>query len=193
MLIAQSERRSQGPLIAFIDLLFLLVAFFVLLLFFIQERKEAAEQQLGQAQQELGVVEESLARIVGEQVDVREAVERLEPVIERFLQREQEDAARRQALAEREKRRRERTTYRLEYTVNAGGTVTHDGRTYTLQQFRERVVAPLREKHWIAFRAYAGRATPFGDVVQSRRVLLHDSNEFDTYWDNLTRETKPAP
>ncbi len=29
-------------------------------------------------------------------------------------------------------------------------------------------------------------------MVDTRRVLLQDSNEFDTYWDNVTRKEQDA-
>ncbi|HKJ92745.1 MAG TPA: hypothetical protein VJ957_06235, partial [Longimicrobiales bacterium] len=63
--------------------------------------------------------------------------------------------------------------------------------TYTLGTFLAQVVAPLRKDHWVAFRAYAAPQTPFGSVIEQRQVLLKDSNEFDTYWDNVTREEQP--
>jgi len=53
------------------------------------------------------------------------------------------------------------------------------------------VVDPMREDHWIAFRAFAQPGTPFGTVVQARRKLLEGQNEFDTYWDNLTNKPEP--
>lgn len=181
MIIAPEERSSRGPLVAFMDLLFLLVAFFVLLLFFIHERNQLSDQQLE-------AVQEQLARVTGEEVQVPEALDALEMVVERFLTaREAEIQAERKAAARRA-RRAARETVRLEYTLNARGRIVYEERTYTVQGFLDQVVAPLREEHWVAFRAYASPETPFGSVVAHRRVLLKDSNEFDTYWDNVTRK-----
>ncbi|MDH5751405.1 MAG: hypothetical protein OEZ59_03180 [Deltaproteobacteria bacterium] len=177
-LIAKEEKRSAGPLIAFIDLLFLLVAFFILLLFFIQHSQQASEERLE-------VVSEALKRLTGEEVEVEEALERLEPLLERFKAEEQKAAELEQARLAKEQRRRSRTKVRLLYNIGADGRVQHQGHSYTVDEFLGQVVAPLRLKHWVSFRAYASPETPFGEVVRSRRRMLKDSNEFDTYWDNL--------
>ena len=68
MITYSEERRSQGPLIVFIDLLFLLVAFFVLLLFFVRGHQEISEQALE-------TMQESLSRITGEEMKVPEALQ----------------------------------------------------------------------------------------------------------------------
>ncbi len=185
MIVAPEERRSQGPLIVFIDLLFLLVAFFVLLLFFIQERHQLSDRQLE-------AVQESLARITGEEVNVPEALETLELVVERFLTAREEELERERIVAARKRRRAERERVRLEYRIDDDGRIVHEGRRYTPLAFLEAVVVPLRKSKWVAFRAYADRETSFGTVVDTRRVLLQDSNEFDTYWDNVTRKEQDA-
>jgi hypothetical protein len=185
MIIAPQEKRSQGPLIAFIDLLFLLVAFFTLLLFFIQQSRVVSEQKLA-------VVQKSLSRIIGQEVDVPQAVKRLEPLLERFMAREEQQAEQRKQEAAREERRKQRTTFRLVYTLLPAGKVIYEGRTLDLAAFKSEVLDPLRRTHWVALRAYADPQTPFGLVVESRAILLQDSNEFDTYWDNVTRGKTPA-
>ena len=185
MIISPEEKSSRGPLIAFIDLLFLLVAFFTLLLFFIQQRQQISQQALEQVQQ-------NLARITGEQVDVPKALETLEHMVDTFVASKEQEQERERALAERQKRRARRDTVRLEYTIGPSGRIRYEGKTYSAQDFLDRVVAPLRENKWVAFRAYAAPETPFGAVVAHRQLLLKDSNEFDTYWDNVTR-TEQAP
>ena len=68
-----AEKRSQGPLYATIDLLFLLVCFFLLLMFFMQQNKNAAQSQMEAAQQ-------TLARVTGEEtpnVNVSKVLEQL--------------------------------------------------------------------------------------------------------------------
>lgn len=186
MIIAGEERSSRGPLIVFLDLLFLLVAFFTLLLFFLQERHQLSDRQLEAVQQQL-------SRVVGEEVQVPEALDALEMVVERFITAQEAEMERERERAERRKRRAARTTVKLEYQLDAGGRIVYDGRPYGVRSFLEQVVKPLRAEHWVAFRAYAAPQTPFGDVVAHRRVLLKDSNEFDTYWDNVTRERAEQP
>jgi biopolymer transport protein ExbD len=185
MIIAPEERKAQGPLIAFIDLLFLLVAFFVLLLFFIQSRQSISQEALERVQQ-------NLARITGEEIDVPEALTRLETMVERYLEEEQAQMERERQLAEQRRRRAQRTTFRLEYLIDAQGRIVYQERSYSVRGFLDAVVTPLRGKHWVAFRALADAATPFGTVVESRRIVLKDSNEFDTYWDNVTRKEEAA-
>lgn len=185
MIIAAEEKKSHGPLIVFIDLLFLLVAFFTLLLFFIRSQHEISEKELESVQQ-------SLARIIGEEVNVPEALAKLETVVERFMAEERKEVERERLLAERRRRRARRPTFKLEYTLNIQGGIEYEGRAYTVRRFLEQVVQPLRKEHWVAFRAYAASDTPFGRVVDGRRILLKDSNEFDTYWDNVTRTQQAA-
>lgn len=175
------EKRSQGPLIAFIDLLFLLVAFLVLVLFFMQMNKTDAEVELERVQEKLAVVEEKKTAL-------EETLSRLAPVIEQFTLQKRKEAERRRAEAARELRRRQRSTVMLRYHIESDGMIRYDERRYTLEQFRREVVEELRRKHWIAFRAFAEGETPFGTVVAFRQALLKDSNEFDTYWDNVTRK-----
>lgn len=181
MIISKEERRSNSPLIVFIDLLFLLVAFFTLLLFFIQQERTISEANLER-------VQEMVAEVTGQQVDVREAVRQLEPIMERVMERREAQAEAERERAARAARREQRETVRLRYRITPEGAILHEGQRYTLQGFREQVVAPLRQDNWVAFRAYASPETPFGTVIESRAVLLREANEFDTYWDNVTRE-----
>ena len=184
-MIAPEEKRSLGPLIAFIDLLFLLVAFFTLLLFFVQQRHQLTEQQLQTMQQ-------NLSRITGERVDVPKALETLEQIADRFVATQQAQQERERQLAERMKRRAQHDTVRLEYTIGVDGRIRHDGKSYDVAGFLKQVVEPLRQQHWVAFRAYAAPETPFGAVVEHRQALLKDASEFDTYWDNVPRQEAPA-
>lgn len=181
MIIASEEKKSQGPLIVFIDLLFLLVAFFVLLLFFIQSRQDISDQEMEQ-------VEKSLARITGEEVSLPEALSQLETIVDRFLSDQKQDRERQRQLARRRQRKASRESVRLEYNITSAGNFLYEGRPYTPGKFMARVVNPLREKNWITFRGYASPETPFGKVIATRRLLLKDSNEFDTYWDNISRK-----
>jgi hypothetical protein len=185
MIIAPEERSTRGPLFAFIDLLFLLVAFFTLLLFLVQQREQLTSTQIETVQQQL-------ARVTGEEVDVPQALETLERVVEGFIATREAEQQREQEAAERVVRRATRSTVRLEYTIAPDGRVRHEGRSYDVEAFLRVVVAPLRGEHWLAFRAYAAPQTPFGTVVALRQTLLRDSNEFDTYWDNLARQAAPG-
>jgi len=179
MITYSEERRSQGPLIVFIDLLFLLVAFFVLLLFFVQGHQEISEQALE-------TMQESLSRITGEEMKVPEALQQLESVVDRFMADQERVLAQEREIARKRQRRARRETFVLEYTINGQGGIIHEGRRYTLASFKNGVVDPMRKSHWVAFRAYADPDTPFGRIIASRRMLLRDSNEFDTYWDNVS-------
>ncbi len=181
MIIAGEEKKSQGPLIVFIDLLFLLVAFFVLLLFFIQSRQDISDQEMEQ-------VEKSLARITGEEVSLPKALSQLETIVDRFLSDQEQDRERQRQLARRRQRKASRKSVRLEYNITSEGNFLYEGGTYSPARFMARVVNPLREKSWITFRGYASPETPFGKVIATRRLLLKDSNEFDTYWDNISRK-----
>ena len=176
--IAKEELRSTGPLVAFIDLLFLLVAFFILLLFFMQNKNQITQDRMK-------AVQESLQRITGERVEVDKALDKLEPLLERFMVQQEEVAQQQKEQEAREQRRRSRTTVKLNYVITEDGMVEYEGKRFPLQVFLRDVVAPLRGKNWIAFRAQAGPATPFGKVVAIRRMLLEGNQEFDTYWDNL--------
>ncbi|MDH4249196.1 MAG: hypothetical protein OEW39_15430, partial [Deltaproteobacteria bacterium] len=88
--IAKEEARSTGALVAFIDLLFLLVAFFILLLFFMQNSRQMSEERLKTVQQ-------SLQRITGETIEVEKALEKLEPLLERFMVQQEEVVRQQQA------------------------------------------------------------------------------------------------
>lgn len=180
MITGAQEKKSTGGLIVFIDLLFLLIAFFVLLLFFLQERHRIAEK-------EMDALERSLSRITGKEMAIPEALAKLETFVEKYIAEDQLARERERRLAARRRRKTQRTTARLEYVVRPDGRIDHASKTYTLHGFLQDVVAPLRRKNWVAFRARARPATPFGVVVASRRGLLKDATEFDTYWDNVTQ------
>lgn len=161
-----AEKRAQGPLVSFVDLLFLLVAFFTLLLFFVQQQRTEAVQELEQTQERL---------------------EALEPFMEQITTlRETQDKKRRREQ-ERELRRAAKDRVRLEYHVLENGVIRYEGGSMTLERFLGEVLAPLRERHWVSLRGYSRPETPFGTVIETRSRLLRDQGEFDTYWDNVTR------
>ena len=161
-----AEKRSQGPLVSFVDLLFLLVAFFTLLLFFVQQQRTEAVQELELTQERLEV---------------------LEPFMEQITTlRETQDKKRRREQ-ERELRRAAKDRVRLEYHVLENGVIRYEGGSMTLERFLGEVLAPLRERHWVSLRGYSHPETPFGTVIETRSRLLRDQGEFDTYWDNVTR------
>lgn len=173
------EQRSQGPLIAFIDLLFLLVAFFTLLLFFIQQERTVAQEELVQTQEQLEELEQ-------ERTTVDAVIESLEPFMEQLASlREAKDEKRRHEDA-KARRRAIRDRVRIEYEVDRDGAILYKDRKISLDLFVTQVVEPTRKRHWITFRGFAHPDTPFGKVVESRRRLLENQAEFDTYWDNLT-------
>lgn len=184
MILNESRPRSLGPLFAFIDLMFLLVAFFTLLLFFMRGQKVEAERQLERTQQRLEAAEQERSLVAA-------AAAKLEPLFDRFMAQQRVEAERRRELAAREARRRGRETLKLEYRIGRAGEILYRQQSYSVERFRAEVVAPARRTQWIAFRAYADAETPFGTVVESRRRLLDDAGEFDTYWDNVTREAAP--
>ena len=183
MALRPEEKKTQGHLFAFIDVLFLLVAFFVLVLFFVRDREVEAVAAMEKVQEKLAAAGE-------EQTSFQATVTALSPMIEQFALRNNKEAERRQELAARDLRRRRRTTFRLEYRIERDGKILYKDRPYSLDGFRKGVVERLRKRHWIAFRAFAVPETPFGLVVNYRRAVLADRNEFDTYWDNLTKEKK---
>jgi Ni/Co efflux regulator RcnB len=185
-----AEKRSWGPLIATIDLLFLVVAFFALLLFFVQQQKQNAVAQLEQVQATVSGGGEAPsapdaaqpASAAATAADSQQLIARLQHLME-LQGQETERQRERQA---REERRGRRETSKLEYQVLPGGRIGYQGHSYAPADFRRQVVQPLRDAHWVALRAYAPQQTPFGDVVASRRLLLENGGEFDTYWDNVT-------
>jgi len=178
MITAEPERRSVGPLVAFIDLLFLLVAFFVLMLFFLQQRHTQAIQELESVQEQLQAVSE-------EKSVIERVMEQVEPFLPRIEALQKAEIEKRRTEEARAARKRQKEGQRVEYEVLPDGRIGYRGQVYGLDAFVRDVIAPLREKHWIAFRAQALPETPFGTVVQSRRKLLEGQGEFDTYWDNL--------
>ncbi len=176
------EKRSQGPLVATIDLLFLTLCFFLLLLFYLNQSKTAAQAEIEQTQQ-------TLARVTGETApNVPKLLQKLEPVLQTFMVQQRQEAERQRELSAREVRRNERETVKLSYHILPGSRVVYQERAYSLAEFKAQVVDRLREDKWLAFRALARPETPFGEVVASRRVLLENSGEFDTYWDNVTQQ-----
>lgn len=185
MILYQEERRSQGPLFAFIDLLFLLVAFLVLVLFFMKTEKTSSQVNMETTQQRLATVEK-------EKSAIEAALAKLSPLVEQFALQERKEVRRRQALSARDIRRKQRATIRLSYRIETDGTVIHDNKSYSLERFRKEVVVPYRKGNWLAFRAFAAPDTPFGTVVRFRRRLLAKAGEFDTYWDNLTSKKTKA-
>lgn len=189
MILNEARPRSLGPLFAFIDLMFLLVAFFTLLLFFMRGQQVEAERELERTQQRLEAAEQERSLVMA-------AAAKLEPLFDKFMAQQRVEAERRRELAARETRRRGREALRIEYRIGGAGNILYRQQSYSVERFRAEVVAPARRTRWIAFRAYADPETPFGTVVESRRRLLEDSGEFDTYWDNVTREPPqqgPAP
>ena len=181
MILPASEKKSQGGLFAFIDLLFLLVAFLVLVLFFIKTVKSEAEVRLERAQDKISTMEQDKSAL-------DEAMAKVAPLLDKFAVLQRKEAERRRALAARDLRRKARDKVKLSYWIAPDGTVRYLDQTYTLEEFKTQVVDKLRKDKWIAFRAYAQPDTPFGKVIEFRRNLLKGSGEFDTYWDNVTKQ-----
>ena len=179
MIFIAEEKRSQGGLFAFIDLLFLLVAFMVLVLFFIKNIKSEAEVRLESAQTKLATLEQ-------EKSALDEALSKIAPILDKFALQQQKEVERRRALAARDLRRRSRDKIKISYRIAPNGKIDFRGGIYTVEEFKARVVKELRKDKWIAFYAYASPKTTFGTVVNFRKKLLKNSGEFDTYWDNVT-------
>jgi hypothetical protein len=187
MSLVPSERKSWGPLIATIDLLFLVVAFFTLLLFFVQKERAQTQVRLNQ-------VEESLAAAMPSSSESKEQRgNALVMLVERLMTLQKEEQVKEVQAQQREERRKSRPVVRVNYQVLPGGKILYDGQIYVPQNFRLQVIDPNRKVNWLAIRAYAPPETPFGDVVAMRKLLLENGGEFDTYWDNLTDSaTGPA-
>ena len=185
MIAQRAEKRSSGPLFAFIDLLFLIVAFFTLLIFFTDTKRSEVEAELEETQQQL-------AAIVEERDVYQATMANLGPLMEQFMSQQRREAERRRELAARDLRRRQRPRVRVEYRITGDGRIAYQDRLYALEDFKAGVIDPLRETSWIAFHGFAQPETPFGTVVHSRRTLLQGQGEFDTYWDNLIRREPPA-
>jgi biopolymer transport protein ExbD len=184
MIFAREEKRGSGPLFAFIDLLFLMVAFFVLMLFFLQQQRTVAEAELEQTQQQLETVQ-------AEKSIVERVLEEIEPFVGDITTLRQRAEERRRAEEARQLRKRQKETFKLEYEVLPGNVVLYEGTRYSVERFAAEVVERLRENNWIAFRALARPDTPFGEVIGARRLVLDRQQEFDTYWDNLA-PNRPA-
>jgi hypothetical protein len=179
MSLAPSERKSWGPLIATIDLLFLVVAFFTLLLFFVQKERAQTQVRLNQ-------VEESLAAALPPSAETEEQRgNALVTLVERLMTVQKAEQLREVQAQQREERRKTRPTMRVNYQVLPGGKILYDGQTYTPAEFKAHVIDPSRQGSWLAIRAHAPPETPFGEVVAMRKLLLENGGEFDTYWDNL--------
>ncbi|MDH4224690.1 MAG: hypothetical protein OEW12_03485 [Deltaproteobacteria bacterium] len=174
-----SDSRSQSALIAYIDLLFLLVAFFILVLFFIQQKSTRVEQKLEAAQ-------EKLEQTQIEKTAIEKAIKTVEPMMEHFLVIKDKEIEKRRVQMAREKRKAQKNTEVVEYKVAKNGTIIYQGQVYTLDEFHQRVVDPKRKTKWLAFRALASPLTPFGQVVNIRNTVLKNQGEFDAYWDNLS-------
>ncbi len=185
MIAQRAEKRSSGPLFAFIDLLFLIVAFFTLLIFFTDTKRSEAEAELEETQQQL-------AAVVEERDEYQATMTNLGPLMEQFMSQQRREAERRRELAARDLRQRQRPRVRVEYQITEDGQIAYEGSRYSVEAFKAEVIDPLRQTSWIAFHGAAQPDTPFGTVVLSRRVLLRDQGEFDTYWDNVTRREAPA-
>jgi hypothetical protein len=182
---APVERKSWGPLIATIDLLFLVVAFFTLLLFYVQKDRHQATVRLNQ-------VEESLAAAMPQNQSPEQRGNALVKLVDRLMVIQKEEKTREQQAADREERHHMRATVRVNYQVLPGGRIVYEGHTYTPQQFKAAVIDPARKSNWLAIRATASPQTPFGEVVAMRKLLLDNGGEFDSYWDNLTDNSTPA-
>lgn len=179
MIFIAGEKKSQGGLFAFIDLLFLLVAFMVLVIFFIKNVKSETEVRLESARDKIATMEQ-------EKSALDEALSKIAPLLDKFSIQQHKNAERRRALAARDLRRNARDKINLSYRLAPDGKIIHRGKSYTLEDFKAQVVDNLRGDKWIAFRAYASPETPFGMVIRFRKKLLKNSGEFDTYWDNVT-------
>jgi len=190
-LVMPSEVRSQGPLIAFIDLMFLVVAFLVLLLFFIQQQHPTAEQSRKMAQ-ERQMVQEQAQELAKARTAVEHMAKQLEPYMAQLEKIKHEDTEKRRAALAREQRRNLKSSLRVEYLVTPQGQILYQDRQYSVAAFLRQVITPARRKHWLGLVASVAPEVPFGTVVAIRRELLQNRGEFDTYWDNLTPKERPT-
>ena len=110
------------------------------------------------------------------------------PIIEQFTLQKSREVEKRRVADAKEIRRKSKTTKKVNYRIEKNGDINYKGRLYSLSRFKTEVVEKLRNNHWIAFRALASSETAFGMVVNYRHSLLENRNEFDTYWDNLTKK-----
>lgn len=165
------DKRSAGSLVAFIDLLFLLVCFFVVLLY--QTSKETREKQ-----QQVEMIEQQMntAEIV---------IQQLKPLAETGLNYLQKKKKSEQLALKKQERFKTREILRIEYEVLKEGSILYQKESMDFEKFMEMIVKPARKQYWLAFRSSAKGSVPFGKVIEIRKMLLKERNEFDTYWSNL--------
>ncbi len=167
----KNEKQSQAALVTFVDLLFLMVAFMVLLLVLIQERSQSI--------QKFEAVQEALSSVVGRNLSAPETLETLRPALEQLQQQKRRQSQRAQQRATR-------TTIVVRYALKQNGSILYEGVHYpSTQAFVQKIIAPLRTKHWLGLRASVEADTSFSQVVASRKQILQKRTPFDTYWDNL--------
>ncbi|MDH4121506.1 MAG: hypothetical protein OEV94_07370 [Deltaproteobacteria bacterium] len=181
--ILPSEQRSTGAIIAFIDLLFLLVGCLTLVMFFNQQQTKQVKAQVEETRQKLDIAttQRNLLEKMAKSMD---------PFMEEFIVLKKEEIARRQLEEGRRKRKAARTVMAVAYQVTPDGNILYEGRLYSLADFKREVVARHRADKWLSFRASVFPDTPFGVVVNIRQEILKDQSEFDTYWDNLANGQK---
>lgn len=184
-MLSLDEKKSQGPLIAFIDLLFLLVAFFILILFFVQNEKTKTEATLEN-------IKENLAEVDMQHSTTTEVLNALGPMVEKFVEQKKREAEKERELSAKDLKKQSKGTIKVTYRLTSEGNIIFDNKTYSLKDFKQKIVRQLRKHKWVAFRAYASPETPFGKVVELRKILLENRGEFDTYWDNTSERAKPS-
>lgn len=180
-MIQFEEKKTTGNLVAFIDLLFLMICFFVFLLNQTGKKSEVREMFIESVQEQLIKTREKYQ-------SAKKKIEYLQPLAETALQTVEEKKLAEAKRLAKFRRFQMRPVEILTCHITKVGTIIYQDKEMTTQQFFDEVVSPLRETSWIAFRAYAEPQVPFGMIIEVRKNILKNKGEFDTFWSNLGKQ-----
>jgi hypothetical protein len=181
--IITEEQKSTGALFAYIDLLFLVICFFLLLL--TNAGKQSEEQK-----SEVSIVKEQLKELQKKYILATQRLQILEPLAAKAQAIEKNELHERQIAKARKVRKGRKKVARILYQVLVGEKVQHQGKVISVYYFLNHIINPLRKNSWIALRSSASSSIPFGDVVKIRKILLKDQGEFDTFWSSVGSQQK---
>ena len=181
IIIDTQEKKTTGNLIAFIDLLFLVVCLFVFLVHQMGKKAEVKEIMVETIKEELLETAEKVQK-------AREKIAYLQPLAEVALksieERQKEDAKRILQL----QRFQTRPVMIISYLVTKEGKIVYKNQEWLPEDFFQIIIKPMRKNAWISFRAYAPADVSFGKVIEIRQKMLQEKGEFDTFWSNLQKE-----
>lgn len=169
-LLFLDNKKSLNPLVSYIDLLFLLVCFFIFLVKSIVQETFEQQKFVHQITKQLGYSEFNLEQVEEKLIELN----RLAEVAKEYLNKEEAQKTRFQ----------QRPVVQIKYQVAPESGVYYEERYFEMEAFLTEVVAPIRQESWISFVSYANPNIPFGRVIDVRRALLKNREEFDTFWSN---------